>query len=359
MIAVENRSPFATELLSLLDSRGREIHVLVMVATFTCDESGCPVLFSSQAPVCFADEHRGDPTTTSMLREADACAPKTFVDVIVNGFAYAPRGGETKATVVELHVGDVHKQLRVFGDRRREAGIGLPGEMPSPIPFHKMPIIYERAFGGSSYGGDTLDAVCATNPVGIGFRDAPPLDPSIDTDFPNIEHSNQDSGMAAGYGIVGRGWSPRLQLAGTYDDSWLKQQWPLAPADFDPRHNQCAPQDQQSKTIQGGEDASLVNMTADGLWQFRLPKLSAPVYVIRDSGPDEMQTRLDTLYILPDTRRLVLCHRGTVPLSQGAPPREIVIGHMATGWLSARCKRKHYVDSTGHDGEHPDRAYFS
>ena len=166
--------------------------------------------------------------------------------------------------------------------------------------------------------------------------------------------------MPAGFGIVGRGWTPRLQFAGTYDDEWLRRQWPLPPRDFDARHYQCAPADQQSATIRGGERVRLINLTPEGLWEFDLPRLSVPVYLIHDRGPTLVQTRLDTVYLWPEVRRLVLCHRAALPAPSDQPEsREIVLGHMTRGWLSARCSKRDYLDPHDTRGELVDLAYFS
>jgi hypothetical protein len=349
MIPIENRSPFSAEILPLLDREGREVSILVIVASFTCREFGDMELCAPQEPVCFADEHRADPATTSVLRESDACGHKPCVDVVVNGSAYAP-SGRAETVIVELQVGDIHKRLRVSGDRRD----GTPGAEP----FAKLPIIYERAFGGTQTKSGA-GAVSPTNPIGIGFRRAEPIDPAIQTDYPNIEHLDTQSEFPAGFGVIGRGWAPRLQFAGTYDEAWLKHQWPLPPRDFDTRHFQCAPEDQQSRVIRGGEEVRLVNMTADGLWRFRLPTLSAPAHLISDNGPGLMQLRLDTIYLLPDLHRVVMCQRGILPRRLEERAREVVLGHMTLGWLNARCKRLRYLDTTDLGGEIPAAVYFS
>jgi len=42
----------------------------------------------------------------------------------------------------------------------------------------------------------------------------------------------------------------------------------LAAGGFDPRFEQAAPADQQSRVIQGGEEVRLVNLTPDGECDF-------------------------------------------------------------------------------------------
>lgn len=352
MIPIENRSPFAAEVISLLDTHGREVRVLVVVATF--DYSGSRVSPAAvQEPVHFGDRHRGDPSVSSVVREADLCTPKPLVDVIVNGSAWAPDGRPVRSITVGLRVGDIHKELRVVGDRR--------GAGADPKPFERMPIVYERALGGTATDG--RGEVDRFNPIGVGFKGARPADPQIRTGQPNIEHGAStaptERRLPAGFGVVARGWSPRVQLAGTYDTGWLDWQWPLPPHDFDERHHQCAPRDQQSGTIQGGEAAQLVNLTPEGEVTISLPRLSAPVYLVRDNGATPVETRLDTVYLWPDERRIVLCHRAVVNADAAGDPREVVVGHMTAAWLRARCTRRYYVDPGDTRGEIPGAAYFS
>jgi hypothetical protein len=49
----------------------------------------------------------------------------------------------------------------------------------------------------------------------------------------------------AGLGCLGKSWSPRLALAGTYDEKWKKERWPYLPKDFDFGYWNGAPEDQQ------------------------------------------------------------------------------------------------------------------
>src|SRR6202035_2526225 len=161
------------------------------------------------------------------------------------------------------------------GNRKRTL-LGSPSE---PEPFVTMPIVYERAYGGydRSDANPAKHKIYSQNPVGLAFRDSPAVDRFIRTEFPNIEYPTgpvmPSTGIPAGFGVVGRGWSPRLQLAGTFDAKWLQDQWPLLPQDFQPGHYQAAPLDQQSRHIQGGEDVILRNLTPQGDWRIKLPIL--------------------------------------------------------------------------------------
>lgn len=70
----------------------------------------------------------------------------------------------------------------------------------------------------------------------------------------------QGSYPPVGLGPVGKAWLPRRTKAGTYDDAWLKNQWPLPPQDFDYGYWNCAPEDQQVAYLPPGVEISLVNL---------------------------------------------------------------------------------------------------
>jgi hypothetical protein len=344
---IDNHSPFPVELFSFPDQQGQEALVLVIAATFD-GSSGELEPAAKQSPVQAADEHFGEPALTSVRREADVAVEKPFVDIIINGSAYAPNGRPVPQVVVELHVSDIHKHLVVSGDRcRGPLGIVSPAE-----PFVTMPIIYERAFGGSS--GDEVEGKKYVhfryNPVGLGFRNLRSRLPEITTEVPNVEYATgARADVPAGFGVISRGWSPRLEYAGTYDQQWLEHQWPLLPHDFDVRHYQAAPADQQSGQICGGEPVRLVGLTPEGTWDFSLPELIVPASLIFDGYVEEARPKLDTIVINAAARTVHMSLRLRISLARvGKQLREICLGELSGGYISAKAKRKKYIDFRGH-----------
>jgi hypothetical protein len=353
MVPLHNKSPFASELFSFPDIEGQEVLLLVIAATFACDDVRQFHPVDPQPPVCVADEHYGDPTSTSIRFEADVALEKPWVDVIVNGTAYAPGGRPITSLPVELHVGDIHKRLMVYGDRKRRRG-GSPSE---PDPFVTIPIVYERAYGGYDRrdADPTKHKIYAQNPVGLSFRDIRASDPSIASEFPNIEYPNgavlPRTGAPAGFGIIGRSWSPRLQLAGTFDAKWLEEQWPLLPKDFQAEHYQAAPLDQQSRQIQGGEDIVLKNMTPGGDWVAKMPMIDVPIRLHFSDRVENTKPRLDTVVLRPDEQLLTLSSRLRISVRRDRRAlKEIVIGYPSRGWLRAHEHGKRYIGSAGTHG---------
>ena len=349
MTVLTNHTSFAVNMFGGLDPHSRQQHVLVVSAAFVA-VPGQPLRLADE-PVAVVEDDvcYGDPTSSSVRYEGETAWEKPFVDVILNGHAVAPGGRKAERVLVDVRVGDVHKEILVNGDRQWTLG-GAPG---SPQPFDKMPIVYERAYGGY----DTRPANPAQhkleprNPVGLGFHGVPSTNPAIQTEVPNVEYPHQRMTSAnspsdpAGLGVIGRQWQPRLGFAGTYDAAWTDEQFPLLPLDFDVRHFQAAPADQQSRTLQGGEDVEIRNMTPEGRWRFSLPVLDVPVRLVYGERNGAAALRMDTVILEPDEYRLMLLARCKIPLiRKRGPLEEIILGHVSPGWWYARTHKKRYID---------------
>ncbi len=343
MVHLDNRGPYPAELLSLPDTTGQEVQVLVMATTWLPSrESGVLEAAAEQPLVTLADVHVGDPATTSVRYESQVASHKPRIDVIVNGTAYVPAGRRATELMAALQVGTLEKQLRVIGNRVR----GVVGT-GSPEPFASMPIIYERAFGGV----DRRDAderrhrTWLRNPIGVGFGGCRSAAADVDTDLPNFEPvSGQVEREPAGFGAIGRGWSPRREWAGTFDQGWLDSQWPLMPRDFDTRHYQSAPLDQQVEHLRGGDLVRLTHLTPEGSWAFALPATEHPVWLMFDRGRQQAQPRMDTLIIEPDNKSVTMIFRLKIELPRGSNHlRRIVVGAVTPGMLLAIERRKPYV----------------
>ncbi|NJM82358.1 MAG: DUF2169 domain-containing protein [Tabrizicola sp.] len=299
----------------------------------------------------------GDPALSSTRYEADIAPGKPLPEVIVNGTAHAPGDAPAEAVMVGLQIAEIRKVLQVTGDRVQHLG-----GFSQPNAFRTMPLIWERAWGGTAANGATE----ARNPVGIGHDGARSADPAAQSDAANLTRPDQvlrapgDRAEPAGFGSLGRGWQPRLGFAGTYDQAWLDTQWPLPPLNLDPRHHLCAPADQQSRAIGPGVSVTLMNMTPDGRWEFRLPRLSAPVRLLRDDRVEETEFLPDTVLIEPDLHRVTLKARMSFVTRRRAPKlREILVGHVSPVFLGARRRRKIYINPLGGDGTLADVPVWS
>ena len=261
-------------------------------------------------------EYNGEPASSSVKYESDLILTKTTTDVIVLGHAYAPNDRPVTETEVEIRVGSVHKVLRVTGDRTWTAeGIS------SPAAFIKMPLVYERAFGGVDQKSTRPDRDWDwRNPIGTGF--ATSRDNLTGCALPNIEYPTdfvstwKDRPLPAGFGPIGSHWQPRARFAGTYDDRWLKERQPLLPEDFDERFFQCTPQDQQTSAfLRGGEPVVLRGLTPSGELRFLLPKIFLGFETRFYDGTRQFHQyrRLHTVILEPDYPRVSLVWHSPLP----------------------------------------------
>ena len=349
---IDNRTPFDVQPHVQLNADGQEVLVVMLSASFTAEADGTVRPADEPLKVAYADVPMGDPALSSNRYEADIAPFKPMPEVLVTGSAHAPGGRPAAAVMVGLQIGAVRKLLQVTGDRLRHLGA-----YSQPHPFQTMPLIWERTYGGTTGAG----SVEQRNPVGIGHEGAHSADPSVLSEVANITRPDQVVNAAdarpepVGFGPLGRGWRPRLALAGTYDQAWLDQQWPLPPQDLDPRYHLCAPLDQQSPSIGPGVTATLINMTPEGRWEFRLPRLTAPVRLFRGDAMEETEFRPDTVLIEPDLRRVTLKARLSFVIRRNSPRlREIMIGHVSPILLGARRRGKQYLNPTGSDGTHTE-----
>jgi hypothetical protein len=226
---------------------------------------------------------------------------------VINGIAYAPKGHPTTDFLVSMRVGSIEKTLRVRGNRTWE---GPSGGSPSRAqPVTDVPVVYERAYGGYDHvdPDTTQHRIDLRNPVGCGV--AARSSRRVGQPVPNFEfpHGDLETAGPAGFGAIDSFWSPRRELAGTYDKTWQETRLPLLPLDWDPRSLQCAPVDQRSETyLRGGEAVELVNLTRNGLLRFTLPKvyLVFTTYILKRT--EEHRARVTTVTIEPDFPRVIM-----------------------------------------------------
>lgn len=317
MWQVDNRTPFATERGWIRDRDGAEIWLVAVKATFDIQADGTTEISKQQPPVLRIPEYHGEPGKSSVKYDADLVLTKRTTDVIVVGHAYAPLGYTATSLDVGFKVGPITKMLRVSGDRRWEEG-----GWSAPKPFEKMPLVYERAFGGVDGRSEHPERDWEwRNPVGTGFAVSVPNLAGVS--LPNLENPQQliqtrsDRPAPAGFAVIASHWQPRVSFAGTYDDHWLRTRQPLLPEDFDERFYQCAPEDQQTPHfLSGGESAAISGLTRDGkVLRFFLPRIHLGFETRFYDGSREFHKNrnLHTVILEPDFPRLSLVWHTALP----------------------------------------------
>jgi hypothetical protein len=336
---IVNKTPFAVALAPFTTKAGVDHACVIIKATWGLGSGEEPDLAEQQLPIVPRDQRNGDAPDASIRYAADVAWPKAATDVALVGHAH-PERGQQAAVDVGLSVGSLEKVVRVFGDRAwyRAGGAWV---ITPPLPIERVPLVYERAYGGR----DTTDANPARhawerrNPVGTGFAVAPRPERLEGLSAPNLEDPRQplrswnDRPSPAGFGFVDAYWEPRVRFGGTYDDMWRRSRAPLLPHDFDERFfNAAHPDLIVPGYLTGGEAVTVRNAGLGPRLSFRLPRRRLSTIVLHKTSTLTAEPRLDTVWIDADSRRLVTvwraafaCPRSFIAIravfvKDGAPP---------------------------------------
>ena len=354
---LDNVTDMAAACTVAVDPAGREHAVLVVKGTFALpDDGGAAELVpkAAQLPLVMADTFAGPPGFSAPVHEAEVCLRKQNCDVLVNGMAHAPEGRPAERVKVGVKLGPWQKVFDVVGDRvwvRR----GLTPGPSAPERFSNMPVTYDRAFGGLDDTDPEHASAFMSNPVGRGYGAVRSNERLLGRPVANTEDPRDPVMLPWGaygpmsLGPVARGWQPRLGYAGTYDQHWLDHVFPFLPPDFDERHFQAAPRDQQIREPVGGEEVILLNLTPRGRTRFRLPRVDMRVaFVPRDGTPEHVRATLDTVLIEPDQGLLCLVWRCSRPLRRDIfELTEVMVGRRGRAWWRAREVGKVYYPGLG------------
>jgi len=320
MFELVNRSPFVASLFPVMEVDGCEAVMVVIKGTYVFDGTEEPKPAAEQLPLILADQYHHEPTDSSLRHASDLVPEKRGTDVVLVGSAYAPSRGMTQVDVT-LEVGMVRKTVRVFGNRHWRKALGFGQSITAPEPFDRIPLTYERAFGGFDKTHENRDKWASEprNPVGCGFIANPNRDDFSELSLPNLEDPSalisryQDRPPPAGFGFIAPSWEPRKKYGGTYDRTWQEIRCPLLPVDFDSRfYNAAHPDLVSAGFLLGGEPALVTSANPGGSLSFRLPKISLTIDFFVDGARTTRKADLDTVVIEPDDRRLQLTWRARV-----------------------------------------------
>ncbi len=291
---LENMTPCPAISWTNLDANGDENLTTVVRAKFkfypTNDKSSWELRFAEEQGELFgADKFYDDDTNQSLQYESDFVPFKPRTDVIINANAYSTNIIPSEKWLCGVKIKDLEGNIRlenwleVTGERHWRRDF-LGWALDKPELATKVPIRYEKAFGGEVVEKeegkeDKYHAVCYSNPIGTGLLHKKHPDkvvpaPQIqDPDDPLDKYDPYKQFKPKGLGFYHRAWDLRLPLAGTYDEAWQENQWPLPPHDFNQAFNQAAHPDMiVDGYLKGGEIVTLYNLLPErNRHQFTLP----------------------------------------------------------------------------------------
>lgn len=321
MWQVNNNTSYAAAATWTRDKDGAHHWNVAVKASFDILDDGNLRLADERELPRLLPEYRGDPTSSSLVHEAELAAMKPATDVLVNGFAIAPRGEPRREVPIALRFATVEKVLVARGINVYHDGpLGL--STTKPEPFERMPVVYEHAFGGRDRTDDVYEKqrFDTRNPVGVGFMahsrsgEHPP--------GPNIVYPGRAPSKAgpAGFGPIASYWEPRCLLAGTYDATWVRDRRPLLPRDYDERFVLCAPADQRAAGyLEAGTQIEVVNMTPAGVLRFELPEVELRMVTRIGARREEYGAQLVTVSVDTERQRVSLVWQSDLLV----PPRRV------------------------------------
>ncbi|APR76627.1 Hypothetical protein A7982_01974 [Minicystis rosea] len=275
-------------------AQGR-VRLTIIAKTTLLMAPGEPMVLAEPEPIFRTDQnHRDDPKLSVRLpREAAPYLP--HADVMLTGHACAPEGSQATALAVRFAVyrGDalLDKTIHVYGDRKSGS---------DPAPFERIPLMYERAYGGPAFDD---------NPLGTGHEGRGKA--------PNLIHP-ADPAFPACFAPISRIWPARRRLLGKLDRKQLDLPIAEIPDGFDWTYFNAAPMDQRTAHLQGDEWVVLEGMhpVHQGI-QSRLPdvRAMARVFGIADGGGGHRVPLVaDMMHIDADDLVCTLVFRQSFPL---------------------------------------------
>ncbi len=323
MLQLSDNTPFTSTLSLFPDAMGIDTLYVVIKATFSLGNE--LTLAEIQQPLHMADEFNGEPGLSSLKYASDIHLCKPTTDVALIGSAHTPGQQFRDELGTSLTVGPLAKTIYVVGDQEWTGRLLGPAKSPLK-PFKKMPITFERAFGGVHIINEEKGKFKAveSNPVGQGFRASKRRKELKGKLAPNLVDP-QDSERPASYGFVAPNWQPRADFAGTYDEGWERNRSPYLPLDFDTRFfNAAHPDLIADGYLQGGEPVKLKNLSPHGTLRFPLPSCVFDLAIQVGGQKENPPLNLETVLFEPDDDRMTMLWRAALPCDKKALKVELV-----------------------------------
>ncbi len=291
------------------------------------------------------------PTPLGLMPRDDLPRADPAFEVIVLGQAHAPRKKPVAQMRVSLRVGATLRELLVTGDRLWQ-GTGATAVIGPATPFTKMPLTWDRAFGGSAdiiVDKDSPVTVAdQLNRLGKGFDHSKHVEPlrhmlTPPPGFPTFDPTRPLPNLE----------DPAAPIA-TWDDAPRPVCWATLPMDLGlhaqrgmapkpdadgfpgtevkPELLHRAHPDWVLPVPEAGSVVVLDGFTPDDLVAFRLPKLRviADWIVGEQSGTSELAPQM--LVILPEQRQYTLTYRFVTNAFMKPDVERSIRLRLAEGW---------------------------
>lgn len=272
----------------------------------------------------FLIESQAYPKVLPQLPEGqplDMVMPKGQSEFLLCGHAYSPDKKAVSELNAGVQVGDVSKVLRVIGDREWYYGELSAFKISAPRPFTKMPVGYERAFGGGDYSCNKAGQGYHPNKLAFLYGQRSAAMPNLE--YPQMPvKGHRKEYMPASFGPMDIMWKQRFKWVGTYDQHWIENNFPNLAEDADMRlHNQAAEDQRTAKPWVGGEPYQLRCLhpqhpeICGHLPSFRVRGILQTQVGNHQPVHQNLKFNADTVWFFPDSDLGVMLYRAVVPVS--------------------------------------------
>ena len=208
-------------------------------------------LSKDQGELFASDVYYADVGKSSLQYPSDYVNYKKYTDIIINANAISPNNKASNTWTCGIEVYDEEQKLLIDYNldiksevKYTKALLGRNKEKEAKTL--SVPIRYEKAFGGiiqkkSKNDEEEYIYTNGYNPIGCGKHKRKNISKiTYDEQILYKDDHKQKDRIPAGFGAIDKSWKSRLKYAGTYDDKWQKNQYPLPPKDYNDMFNQSS-----------------------------------------------------------------------------------------------------------------------
>ncbi len=324
--------------------------ILTAKATFRIEDNG-QVKLEQETPFPLLNEDQ--PTELGLQPRDNLPRLDPAFEVMLLGKAYAPGGRATTEMTVTLSVGDVQHEMDVIGERVWQ-GEGDSASMSPPEAFDTMPLVWERAFGGSKQvlidREASLDVSSPMNAEGKGFDhitqarelgdafNCPEGYPQFDAtrSLPNLETPDQRVKYWSDLPLPVC-WAPVPHSSGLiferFKRSCEKRGKDYVVMDAPEMLHRAHP-DWVIDTPGAGAVVSLEGACNRGSIKFRLPELRVVAdFQVGDQG-EAIELNPRTLVLLPEEQKFYITYRSVTQFVTRMRETRVIRIKLLKGWCA-------------------------
>lgn len=291
----------------------------------------------AQAPMLFSEQELWGALPQAFPDFVESGAPKQGGEFLLAGAVYAPAGSEATSMVFGIRFAGLEKIAVAHGRRFADGR-----EVVLREPLVRAPLDWAHAYGGPGHAANVLGCGHPSSMRTDGYLPLPEIEAP---DHP--WHPDPKRNRALGFGAWDFTHPERMAGAGTYDEAWLKTEFPGLPANAQLSIHNVAPHDQRAVApFVGDEPYELAHLSPhQPLTRGALPGIIARTFIQREGDQpevEELATALRTVVFLPDVDRLVLIWQGLCKVirDDASDVRTIMV---AADHLDRRQPRAHYM----------------